>query len=495
MSGKALPCDGDCSTCSLLVTNCTSCKTLNLLGNQCLASCPSNYAPAFGVCIACQSPCLTCSQTTANCTSCASNLSPQVYLSGNKCVQTCPSTTYANLTLQECVVCVSPCQTCTSQTICESCVSGYNLYLTSCLNGFCPGGFTPVASKCMACQSPCLTCSTSPATCTACLHGLAPELYLINTTCVQGIQCPSGTYPDTSSNLCAACQPPCSTCTSATVCLSCLLGYNLDGSLCKSNCSDGYLPINAVCTACTSPCATCAGALTTCLTCHTSASGNSLYLNAYRCLATCPNSTYPNGLNFQCSPCQSPCSSCNALSNCTECMGGFFLYGTYCYTTCPLGYVGIAITCEKCSAGCLSCQNSTFTCIDCQAGYYKMNLTNECVLQCPVGLYADPIQSVCIGCTLPCSGCTGITTNCTICATGSLYNNSCVSLCPDAYFSFNAVCLQCAVGCISCTSLARCVECNATLYSLDNTCVAICPPSKAIVVNKSCTACTKLNCK
>jgi proprotein convertase subtilisin/kexin type 5 len=355
VSGTAQPCEGDCATCQSLTTNCTSCKSLNLLGNQCTATCPSNFAPVFGVCTLCQSPCVTCSQTTTQCTSCISTATPQVYLSGSSCVQSCPTSTYANSTLQQCVACESPCSTCNSKTICQSCVSGYNLYLSSCLNGFCPGGYTPVASQCVLCSSPCLTCTTSPSTCSSCRHGLSPELYLINVTCVQANQCPSGTYPDVSSNLCAACQPPCSTCTSLTVCLSCTTGYNLDGTLCKSNCLDGFMPINAICTACASPCSTCAGSLSTCLSCNLSANGSSLYLSGLRCVATCPNSTYSNDSNFHCSPCQSPCSYCNSLSSCTMCMGGFFFYSNYCYASCPLGYVGIALNCEKCSIGCLTC--------------------------------------------------------------------------------------------------------------------------------------------
>lgn len=105
VSGIAVACAGDCATCDFLTTNCTSCKTLNLLGNQCMATCPSTFAPVFGVCTPCASPCMTCSQTTTQCTSCLSTIIPPVYLSGTNCVQTCPSSTYANSTLQQCVTC------------------------------------------------------------------------------------------------------------------------------------------------------------------------------------------------------------------------------------------------------------------------------------------------------------------------------------------------------------------------------------------------------
>lgn len=96
ISGIAQPCTGDCATCSIVQSNCTSCKTMYLLGNQCVSPCPNHYAPVSGVCTACTSPCLTCSQTITNCTSCVTTLTPAVYLSNNQCVQTCPAGTYSS---------------------------------------------------------------------------------------------------------------------------------------------------------------------------------------------------------------------------------------------------------------------------------------------------------------------------------------------------------------------------------------------------------------
>ena len=41
VSGIAELCAGDCETCETLVDNCTSCKTLNLDGNDCVDPCPA----------------------------------------------------------------------------------------------------------------------------------------------------------------------------------------------------------------------------------------------------------------------------------------------------------------------------------------------------------------------------------------------------------------------------------------------------------------------
>jgi proprotein convertase subtilisin/kexin type 5 len=236
ISGTAQPCTGDCATCSVIQSNCTSCKTMNLIGNQCMANCPSGYAPISAICTVCSSPCSTCSQSVTNCTSCLSNITPTVYLSNNNCVYTCPTFTYSNNIIFVCSACVNPCVTCTSQVQCLSCNSTTNLYQTSCLST-CPTGYTSIAQVCVACLSPCASCSTSQSTCLSCLS--TSNLFLTGTSCVVAANCPTSTYANLTNNVCTLCVPPCLTCTSASVCLTCIADYNLEGTLCKSNCLSG----------------------------------------------------------------------------------------------------------------------------------------------------------------------------------------------------------------------------------------------------------------
>lgn len=352
ISGQAVPCTGDCATCDILQSNCTSCKTLYYLSNQCLTVCPSTYAPVNGVCTACSSPCLTCSQTISNCTACLTTLSPAVYLSNWQCITTCPSGTFASTANYTCAACVSPCSTCTALTLCASCVSGYFLYQQSCLTA-CPAGYAGFTGICSACQSPCRTCSPSTGDCTSCLTSLSPPMFLTGASCVLGSNCPTLTYPNQTNNECVSCVMPCQTCTSSTTCLTCIAGYNLHLGVCYSNCLDGFTPINSVCTACISPCSTCAGTTTTCLSCNQSLALYYLY-NSY-CITSCPATKYGSDATYECLPCVSPCYTCTSLSLCLTCMGGYYFYLGACLTTCPTGYVGIVTTCVQCTSNCRTC--------------------------------------------------------------------------------------------------------------------------------------------
>lgn len=57
ISGIAVPCDGECQTCSLTLTNCTSCRTLNLYDNHCISTCPTGTVALNKTCRACTYPC------------------------------------------------------------------------------------------------------------------------------------------------------------------------------------------------------------------------------------------------------------------------------------------------------------------------------------------------------------------------------------------------------------------------------------------------------
>ena len=154
ISGIAHACTGDCLTCSVATSNCTSCTTLNLDGNDCVSVCTSGLVPVNRVCQSCTSPCKTCHSTQTNCTSCIANLSPEVFLSGNNCVQNCPDHFYEDSSNNQCTGCVSPCQLCTTQSACQSCVSGYFLLGTNCETS-CSFGYVGISRVCQPCTSPC----------------------------------------------------------------------------------------------------------------------------------------------------------------------------------------------------------------------------------------------------------------------------------------------------------------------------------------------------
>jgi proprotein convertase subtilisin/kexin type 5 len=143
-------CAGDCKTCSVTTTNCTSCKILNLEGNACVSNCTVGSIPISQICTTCTSPCATCSITLTNCTSCLGGLSPQKYLTANTCQQTCPNFTYPNSSTLTCASCVSPCSLCTAFSSCLSCATSFFLEGTNCVSN-CSVSFTGVAGLCQAC--------------------------------------------------------------------------------------------------------------------------------------------------------------------------------------------------------------------------------------------------------------------------------------------------------------------------------------------------------
>ena len=82
----------------------------------------------------------------------------------------------------------------------------------------CPNGLfaNTINDLCDACTSPCATCANSSTTCLSCSTD-----NLFNNDCVA--TCPDSYYA--LSNECLNCQVGCSTCSSASICLTCSLNY------------------------------------------------------------------------------------------------------------------------------------------------------------------------------------------------------------------------------------------------------------------------------
>jgi hypothetical protein len=219
------------------------------------------------------------------------------------------------------------------------------------------------------------------------------------------------------------------------------------------------------------------------------------YLYNNFCVPTCPSTTFANATTITCDSCHSPCDTCTSLTNCSTCVGGYYLYLNTCTQNCPTGYVGVVTTCQLCNTGCRTCQTTTTYCLNCLSGYYLLSSSNECVKTCPTGLFQDPSTLTCIGCSGNCTTCSGSANNCTSCTTGVLYLNSCVANCPDAYYAVNGQCLACPTGCLTCTSGSSCQSCLGSYFLYQNVCISTCPSTHALVVNQTCTACSTPNCQ
>lgn len=152
-----------CLECSSF-TQCITCTTPYLFSNgSCIIQCPFgkvaslNITSNNSICIPCQAPCITCQNgSPTNCTMCAYGYF--LFASNNTCVTQCsamaPANTYYNeLVTSTCSMCMFPCQTCVSQTVCLSCQIGFLTSAGKCEN--CPFGSYANVSQgvCINCPS------------------------------------------------------------------------------------------------------------------------------------------------------------------------------------------------------------------------------------------------------------------------------------------------------------------------------------------------------
>jgi len=323
----------------LTAFTCTSCNyPLQLYNSTCISQCPSGYfslaiSNQILQCTLCSIQCKTCDNSTY-CTSCNS-----AYLFyNNTCLYSCPLSTFSsnlttnNISSMVCLVCSSNCLTCVSVAQCEQCQQGY--YLTSTQNG--------------------ITCTSD---------------------------CASGMF--LSGNTCFNCSQNCLNCLSNTICLACSISNSLSNNSCVSSCPSGSISIlmtvsipssntsSYVCKLCNTVyqnCQLCAN--NSCSLCETG------YILNYdkSCVIIC-STGYLNITN-QCVLCNSQCQGCvNLLSNCTQCVSGYFFYQNTttsinsCLQQCPYGTTSISSSCQSCLSPCATCNLSLTSCLTCKTGF------------------------------------------------------------------------------------------------------------------------------
>ena len=170
----------------------------------------------------------------------------------------------------------------------------------------------------------------------------------------------------------------------------------IGATVCGTSCPDGQFispSIANLCQVCSPTCITCATTAENCT--NTNCSINFYFLNN-SCLASCPDSYYPDSSLRQCLPCASGCLLCYGagLSACTNCSapGGTQYYKQTgidtCASSCNPGEYGYTLTkqCTACNVVCATCSSAS-VCLSCQSrhgvAYYLSN--NECIFQCPFG--------------------------------------------------------------------------------------------------------------
>ena len=220
-------------------------------------------------------------------------------------------------------------------------------------------------TTCTACVSPCATC-TGQTSCITCASGF----FLSGTSC--GTTCTTGTFiMNNSTNTCDPCNSICLTCSITTTnCLSCSSPNVFYNGSCLSACPSGgtLAPLNGVCTPCDSTCLTCSLTVTNCTTCNISSANPFLMSN--QCLTACPPNYYNVSVTGTCVLCATAginCVNCASSSTCLSCDLGFvFFQSTSCLSATPSGYVNISGIAVACTGDCKTCSVTADNCTSCK---------------------------------------------------------------------------------------------------------------------------------
>ncbi|KAL4449891.1 hypothetical protein ABPG74_015010 [Tetrahymena malaccensis] len=263
----------------------------------------------------------------------------------NVCVSSCPPVAYNNGS-QQCVKCINNCATCTSATLCQSCVSPYYLQGTTCQSNCNPTYYSDSNSKCQQCdQTKCLNCSGSSTNCTSCQPGFGLITVSGQSSCVNCSSTPGYYDKKDNSGICGICNPLCTQCSgNANNCSACAqisngkaVYLNPITNTCTTSCeNDGYNLLQQgstyVCGICTNSCNTCRNQADYCTSCN-----SPLYLLQNKCITKSEiiDGFYPNDSQHTADPCSTICTKCVSSSVCTGCISNFFLVEGKCLSTCP----------------------------------------------------------------------------------------------------------------------------------------------------------------
>ncbi|KAL4500928.1 hypothetical protein ABPG72_020162 [Tetrahymena utriculariae] len=301
-----------CTPCD--VSNCLTCPS-----SQKCSQCITGYTPNSQntECIQCPEGCSQCDQNYG-CNQCFSGYTISINPINNLqqyCKKNCPVGYYDQVTdqytmAQQCNPCISMCAQCSSNTQCDTCITGYQ--------------YIPQQKKCkIICSSNQFRDSTNNFDCTNCLDNCASCTDRQScTTCTNGYQyilqfnqclpiCSTNQFRDpTQSYLCQNCYPSCQSCTGATnkECSSCYQGWYTLGSYCYHWCPNNYKEDSSLwkciqcdeyikpdCQACSDTCKSCQYKQSSiCLDCY-----DSMQISGDKC--ACKNQIDKRGIFYECS--------------------------------------------------------------------------------------------------------------------------------------------------------------------------------------------------
>jgi proprotein convertase subtilisin/kexin type 5 len=365
--GSCFPCDAKCEACSGSATNCTRCANgFMSYAGDCVVTCPTGYFPSSGVCLQCDISCNGCSGSPFICDSCAVGY----VRSGNRCIEGCSQGQYIDFRSNTCDFCGEGCKVCSSPTQCSQCIDPTLVPLNGVCKKSCPPGAQLVGDTCI--------CTFGSYFSGACISSCLDGYYSRN-------------------RVCEACQPPCRLCSgTATYCLSCISGYDLDTATntCVriSKCKYGqYEDTTGTCRR-------------RCI--------NKFYYNTV-CLTTCPPGFKDNGFG-----------GCVDEPNQSICKAPQFQQGSTCVSACQVGFYPdyLSRICQKCPANCFLC-NGPSLCFQCLPGYIpihgkcevslgclprQVQFNDLCWDGCPIGTYLE--------------------------------SNTCIRACPEKHYYYDELC-------------------------------------------------------
>lgn len=213
---------------------------------------------------------------------------------------------------------------------------------------------------------------------------------------------------------------------------------------------------------------------------------------------------------MSCITCQTVCKSCSSNTTCDSCKPTLNLANAsltelfvYEYKTskcvnrqgCSNGsYVFLNVTstlysCQPCTTVCNTCDLSASNCTSCTAPllFFKLSTGGSCLSTCPNGFFSA--GGSCMNCSSSCRTCANQSDTCTSCAMSLfLLGGKCVATCVKGTYASQASskCEQCSSNCANCFGKYSCSECQAvsgTNYYLYNSlCITACPAGTVIVL-------------
>ena len=260
---------------------------------------------------------------------------------------------------------------------------------------------------------------------------------------------------------------------------------------CINKCPDQYFQNSARCERCSVGCKICSSR-NKCLFCE-----SGYFLNNNSCVKNCDEGFIFNNNNcLECS--NEDCKKCLStnLSECELCKKGFYFYKRKCYPKClTRTYLMMSINnhfiCEDCGSNCLECIDKNY-CKRCVQSTYLYN--DECVSKCPE--MHTSLNGKCVKCNINfCLKCDLSLKICRKCKEGYLLNKGkCYENCPQGTFIESNNCNKCPFPCRNCLKRENCIDCEDDYILYNGQCVDKCE-SGNIEVNRQCLECKVKNCE